>query len=592
MDMQVNSDYIIPNIEQHFKVSAGPGAGKTHWLVGHIKNILANSARLGKNRSIACLTYSNIAVDTIKGRLGTSAQQVEVSTIHSFLYKHIVKPYAFAIANEYNLDVEKMDGHDEDIVSKSKCNAWIENHPNKNNLKHTFSANQLIKLDDNQKRLKNWLLSLNYRINGSIIEIKTDRGKAKKDNNDSSLNKNCLDNLEKDLLSYKKLYWQDGILNHDDVLFFSYQIVTKYAFTLDVLRAKFPYFLIDEFQDTNPMQTVMLKLLAEKETIIGVIGDPAQSIYGFQGADEKQFDSFCLSNMQLYKMTDNRRSTIQIINLLNHIRNEMPQNPCKDENGNDKIGKKSILYIGDREKALEEIKEKVDNFTVLAYQNATVTAIEHQQTNKSKNLFKILREEDNSDRTRWIEACIKAVAFAQKDNFKDAIQEFIRLYRREAIKSNTSIDEFQKHEWRKQALEKIQILLYNIDCICNKSIFEFSNEYLAKGGTFKMEVTKITKPKPSHLNIFKEYMKCVEVKDDTGKYRTIHKAKGDEFENTVLILDDEKDGEFLMKPDLTKEEHRVRYVAVSRAKKELFICVPVMNNSKLNNIDCIELKYV
>jgi DNA helicase II / ATP-dependent DNA helicase PcrA len=590
MDMQINSDYLIPNIEQHFKVSAGPGAGKTHWLIGHIRNILANSSRLGKTRSIACLTYSNVGVDTIKGRLGTSAHQVEIGTIHSFLYKHIVKPYAFLVAGEYNLNLSKMDGHDEDFVSKSKCDDWIRNHPSKNNLKNPFSENQLIKLTDNQNRLKNWLLSLSYKINGDNIEIKTDRNKAKRDKNDSSLNKACLDTLEEDLLGYKKLYWQDGTLSHDDVLFFSYQLIMKQPFILDVLRARFPYFLIDEFQDTSPIQTAILKLWAEKETIVGVIGDPAQSIYSFQGADEKQFERFTLPNIQSYKIVDNRRSTIQIIDLLNYIRKAMPQNSCKDEYGNDKISDKPILYIGNREDALEEIREKVDSYTILARQNVTITAVEHQQTGKSENLFKTLKEQDTtSDRTRWIEACVKAVVFAKKDNFKDAIQELVRLYRRQAVKLNTPIDEFQRHEWRKQALENIQTLLTNFDSVCNKSISAFSNEYLAKNGFFKMEIPKITGAKSSHQKTFGDYMKCIEVKDNTGKYRTIHKAKGDEFDNTVLILDDEKEVDFLINPDLSKEEHRIRYVAVSRAKKRLFICVPTLRTIP-DNLHCINIK--
>jgi len=391
-------------------------------------------------------------------------------------------------------------------------------------------------------------------------------------------------------LNYKKLYWQEGTISHDDVLFFSYQIVKKHPFVLDVLRAKFPYFLIDEFQDTSPIQAAILKLLAEKETIVGVIGDPAQSIYSFQGADEKQFEKFTLPDIQSYTIADNHRSTIQIIDLLDHIRKDMPQNPCMDENGNDKVGDKPILFIGDREKVLEEIIKVVSVFTVLARQNETVTAIEHQVTGKKENLFKILKEEDRtSDRTRWIEACVKAVAFAKKDNFKDAIQELVRLYRRQAVKSNTLIDEFQKYEWRKQALEKIQTLLSNFDSVSDKSISEFSNGYLAKNGIFKMEIAKITGNKSSHQKKFGDYVKCIEVKDNKGKYRTIHKAKGDEFENTVLILDDENEVEFLIRPDLSKEEHRIRYVAVSRAQKRLFICVPALKTVP-QGIDCIHIK--
>ena len=82
--IQISSDTLLENRENHFRVSAGPGAGKTYWLVGHIKNVLHNSSRLAKSKKIACITYTNIAVETILSRLGTSSENVEVSTIHSF----------------------------------------------------------------------------------------------------------------------------------------------------------------------------------------------------------------------------------------------------------------------------------------------------------------------------------------------------------------------------------------------------------------------------------------------------------------------------------------------------------------------------
>jgi len=114
---QITSDVSLINIEQHFRVSAGPGAGKTHWLSEHIKTVLNRSKRLSKTRKIACITYTNIAVETILEKLGTSAERVEVSTIHSFLYRYVVKPYVSFIADEYGLNVSKIDGHDDIILS-------------------------------------------------------------------------------------------------------------------------------------------------------------------------------------------------------------------------------------------------------------------------------------------------------------------------------------------------------------------------------------------------------------------------------------------------------------------------------------------
>ncbi|MBK6965092.1 MAG: ATP-dependent helicase [Bacteroidales bacterium] len=115
--ININSDAVLADIEHHFRVAAGPGAGKTYWLVLHLKNVLYNSKRLAKTRKIACITYTNIAVETILKRLGTSAERVEVSTIHSFLYKHILKPYASLISADYGLNVVEMDGHDDFIIS-------------------------------------------------------------------------------------------------------------------------------------------------------------------------------------------------------------------------------------------------------------------------------------------------------------------------------------------------------------------------------------------------------------------------------------------------------------------------------------------
>lgn len=81
-----------------------------------------HSQRLKRTRKIACITYTNVAVDTILNRLGTSINQVEVSTLHSFLYKHVVKPYASYLEEEYELNVREIDGHEDTVVHWKKLN--------------------------------------------------------------------------------------------------------------------------------------------------------------------------------------------------------------------------------------------------------------------------------------------------------------------------------------------------------------------------------------------------------------------------------------------------------------------------------------
>lgn len=556
--ISINSDFKISNIEQHFRVSAGPGAGKTHWLIEHIKNILGNSTRLGKTRNIACLTYSNIGVDTIKKRLGTSAQQVEISTLHSFLYRHIVKPYAWCVADEYNLNIKLMDGHDN--VGHYKLQDWIKS-----------DYMSLKYLSDNRDFAKDCLNKQQWVFVGDVLRRQIVIGEGK----DIPFEKFLKNSKFEKYLNYKKLYWKEGTLSHDDVLFFSYEIIRANTFVLNILRAKFPYFLIDEFQDTNPIQVEILKQLAQKETIIGIIGDKAQSIYGFQGADPKQFADFSLPNLQDYVMEDNRRSTNDIIDLLNHVRTDIQQNKYQNE-----IGSKPILFVGEREKALKEIKKIIgeEDLTVLAFKNTTVKAIEMQQTGKSENLFKNLKNDDsNNERVRLIEAAIKATELAKKSKFKDAIREFVRLHRRAELKqrkkdkNQNPIQDSLKIEWKKNALNNISFLSSNYEEISAMKLIDFSNDFISKN---IQKVSKISKAKDAHNRTFREFANCVDIKDEVGNFRTIHKAKGDEFKNVLVVLEDEKGLDFIKTPDLEKEEYRVGYVAISRAKQKLFISVP------------------
>ena len=202
MAASITSDSLIP-IEQHFRVSAGPGAGKTHWLINHIKNVQYTSSRLNRTRKIACITYTNIAVETILNRLSSSVDRVEVSTIHSFLYKHIVKPYVRFIANDYDLNVNKMDGHDDLILS---------NYSFLDELKQKTRQQRIT----NNAELIEAIASARWKFNNAgTLEVKPDY--PRRIDNYSIKNETYFE--------YKKMTWVKGVLHHDDVLFFSYQLL-------------------------------------------------------------------------------------------------------------------------------------------------------------------------------------------------------------------------------------------------------------------------------------------------------------------------------------------------------------------------------
>lgn len=82
-------------LNSHIKIYAGPGAGKTHFLVENVKNIVTTYPLIVKSRErkVLCITYTNAAVDEIKYRLNRFSSSVEVHTIHGFIIEHIIKPF-------------------------------------------------------------------------------------------------------------------------------------------------------------------------------------------------------------------------------------------------------------------------------------------------------------------------------------------------------------------------------------------------------------------------------------------------------------------------------------------------------------------
>lgn len=549
----INSDSIITDIDSHFKVSAGPGAGKTYWLVNHIKNVLHNSDKLFRTRKIACITYTNIAVETILKRLGTSSEQVEVSTIHSFLYKNVVKPYVSFVAEEFGLNVAEMDGHDDIVLSNySFLNDW-----------KTKTGQQRIK-DDNT--VIKAFTNLKWKFENNELKAKTDY--PFKVGNYAIKNDSYLE--------YKKMMWEKGLLHHDDVLFFSFQIINKFPFVVTILNAKFPYIFIDEFQDSNPIQVEIFKKLGLSESKIGVIGDIAQSIYEFQGADYKQFQAFSFQDMKEYILNENRRSSNEIIDALNSVRQDISQVKVRNIST-----EKPVIFIGDMTLALRAAKIKCNDESIytLSRNNITSNAMKAEINGIGLNsrLLENLKETDsNTKRSNLIYACIKAIAYGKEGKFNDAIKELEKLFNYRA----------DKIRGKRKALKYITLFLDKFAEYENATLLDFAvfirTNLVSDLPNFKAGAIKTFYD--SHT--FKQLLLCVSIPEDMSSHKTIHKAKGDEFDNVLLVLREENDINFLIEQNLlSNEEHRINYVAISRARNRLFISVPVLsvtNQTRLN----------
>jgi len=575
----IASDSLIP-INEHFKISAGPGAGKTHWLVNHIKNVLQHSDKLGSYKKIACITYTNVAVDTIVKRLDFVADRVEVSTIHGFLYKHIIKPYMSFIADEHDFNVKKMDGHDDHNISRGRIVDWIKAHPNVSNLSHPYTVNQLILRNENLIAMGNWLQSLGYKFEGNDIVISIDNSKAfhNETGRRVMLSKaNCLDKLAPGLLEYKKMFWRKGILHHDDVLYFAFLLLKKFPFILTVLRAKFPYFFIDEFQDTSPIQTEIVKMISTTDTVIGVIGDRAQSIFSFQGANPDLFTSFSTPSMVIYLIKDNRRSSNQVVGLLNKIRTDMQQDPVRNVEG-----ARVKILIGSLENAFKHVSEACtgEDFVSLSRDNTTSNIL-RRQSNSSLLEINLLDtwniKDSNGDRRSVVLRSMKALELGRQKRFKESIQEMSKNFY--SIKDRT--------EQKKVALAKISLLLSQYNNFRVQPLFTFYElvKSVVDSSLSGMRAGAIKDFYDGYT--YDQVGDFINIPEDDSWSRTIHKAKGDEFDNVLMVIKDESNLSFLLNPNLSSEEQRVYYVAASRSRERLFINVPtltVANETALSSL--------
>lgn len=544
------------DIETNFKLCAGPGAGKTTFLINHINNIVSNSTKISKIRKVACITYTNIGVDTIVDKLKNSMEYVEVSTIHSFLYKNIIKPYLWILNDEYKFDYENIDGHEDVIATYSILKEWKEN------------TNQMMFNSD--KELANALKKLKWKIStGKNVKLEFEEiyhGKVGKYNIKKT-----------SYIEYKLICWKYGLISHDDVLSLSYKIITKQPRILQILRAKFPYILIDEFQDTNPIQSEIIKKIAEIETIVGVIGDACQSIYKFQGATVEEFEKFKLKKMKVYKIEDNRRSTQEIIDVLNDMRKDKLFKQVSIEG---KKGIKPYILVGsffDTYKKAIEISNNELVYT-LAYKKEIANIIKYGFDDyfDEEDTFNELLFSD-SERGKRILYVIHSLEYCRQNKIKDAIKYMKKAYRK--------VESFGD----KEALLNMQKLINDYEKISNMNIKDFFNNYLYNSC---YEISKISRGKINNYYeelTYKKIAITINIADDNSTSRTIHKAKGDEFDNVLVVIEHKKDFnedkalEFLLNSDMSKEEHRVYYVALSRAKERLFISVPALseNNRKM-----------
>lgn len=241
--------------EGHFVTLAGPGSGKTKVLTTKLARIIHED--IETPRGLACVTYSNECARELKRRLkniGVSGTgRVFVGTVHSFCFQHIVRPYARLAGLDiaWPIRVATQIQQDEQF-SKAVSNAL---GPDQNPYDWRFR-------------------SMTYR------RIYLDRKSASWKEAD----RGCANVTEE----YERLLRKQGLIDYDDMMLLGLQLVKGHEWVRTSLHAKFPAFIVDEYQDLGvPLHQLVMALCftqGEKNCRLFAVGDPDQSIYGFAGA--------------------------------------------------------------------------------------------------------------------------------------------------------------------------------------------------------------------------------------------------------------------------------------------------------------------
>ena len=566
----------LANIETSFKVFAGPGAGKTTWLAKHLKRVLLESKRLNKTNKIACITYTNVATEELYKKLKGDKSRYDISTIHSFLYRNVIKPFSFLINKDDNgnilFDITKLDGHEEHYPLRGNLYSWVKDISNSKTQygyllgeKYTDTVKCLSDLDwtFSNNTLDPHFFNESARTLARTIQLPTTK-----------------------MFSYKRKCWEKGYLYHEDVLYFAHYIISRYPKVLEFIRQKFPYIFVDEFQDTTEIQTWILDKISEKDVTIGVVGDMAQSIYKFAGANRNDFITFKANKLKKFKLDQNHRSTHKIVDFLNLLRSDIKQNY-----GNCNEGENVVLLVGGVNKAVEWCKNKysLSELHIITRANSDVLLINNGVLNgKEKLLEEMYKADSNSKRARFVNSLMESIKYYDKLYFKDSLNVILKEIKR----SNSS--------FYKSNIKARRVALFILFYIRNqenmtrpiKDVYNELHLNLLSNYNYSIE-SRITR---GNCSIF--YSKysfndiLPEVKVDTKSddlIRTIHSTKGTEFDNVLIHFKDKADfKKYIINSqnyiDASDDDGRIYYVGCSRAMKRLIINVPNIEGIDIQKI--------
>ncbi len=284
------------HLEGPIMIVAGAGSGKTKVLTTRIANLMASGVDAF---NILALTFTNKAAAEMKERIGhilgnSEARNLYVGTFHS-VFARILRAEANKIGYPNNFTIYDTD--DAKSVVKTVVNEMnLDDKQYKANIVYNRISAAKNALVGPAEYMNDWALQ----------------------QEDSRANRPMIGQIYD---SYAKRCFKNGAMDFDDLLFKMHELLTKIPEALSKYQRKFKYILIDEYQDTNPAQYEIIKLLGAMHENVCVVGDDAQSIYSFRGATIENILQFQkdYDNVKVVKLEQNYRSTKNILSVANEI---------------------------------------------------------------------------------------------------------------------------------------------------------------------------------------------------------------------------------------------------------------------------------
>ncbi|MBO7214861.1 MAG: UvrD-helicase domain-containing protein [Clostridia bacterium] len=598
---KLNKDQVLPvkDTEGAVLVIAGAGSGKTRVLTSRIAYLI-----MGKHvepSRILAITFTNKAADEMKLRLEKMVGDLDgmwVSTIHSMCVK-ILRASIPYLGFEKNFSIYSED--DKDRVLKRIINE-MELEPDK-----------FLKLAKN---------AISSAKNSDL---------SPKEYKEEHIRSQNIGVITEIFSKYQEELKKSNALDFDDLLIKTLHLFEDFPEVLAYYTERFQYVHIDEFQDTNVVQYKIAKLLSSYHGNIFVVGDDDQSIYGWRGAKISNILDFedDFAGAKVYKLEQNYRSTKNILNCANLIiRNNSSRKDKVLWTENDAGEKPEYYqaydesaeaeYVATKIKSLIRNGKKASDFAVLMRVNAISRSFEQEFLKynipyKVFGGFKFFDRKEIKDLTAYLraavnpldnEAILRVINVPRRgigDKSIEAIIEYATYCDCSIFEAICANEHLPLNASAKNRIADFKDTLYNLmlevqnynapDFI--KLVIEKVNflsqfeEDTEENESKKLNVSELVNSAEEFVKAnanatLTDYLGSITLSSDTDEFdegnyvsvATIHSVKGLEFdtvfmvglEETVFPISRATDSE-----EEIEEERRLCYVAITRARKDLFI---------------------